>query len=192
MPIITRGCTKCRKSFPATAEFFYVRRETVGGKQYEYFRRECRECWQAQTHKNYVPHVRQPKPKEEFRTCVKCQRSLPATREFFHYAKTFSARMGKTYDGLRGECLNCSKEVRRDKYASSDEIKRRVYESGKRRRMRPEVREQNRIASRERKREERTTPEGRARQVSYLAARRALKKEQLRRGSSYPKSNRST
>jgi hypothetical protein len=101
------------------------------------------------------------------RCCTKCDKSLPATTEFFNRNKY----RGK--EGLRGDCLECVKAIKRKHYASNDEVKRKLAESTKRRRELAEVREQERIYARDKKREQRSTEEGAAKLRDYVREWRA-------------------
>lgn len=110
----------------------------------------------------------------QMRTCTKCGREFPATAEFFNVAVTFSKRMGKRYEGLRGDCLECCQARKRERYkAGGEQARQRVTESTRRRRTRPEVREAERVYAREKKREGRSTEEGAARLRDYVRSWRA-------------------
>jgi hypothetical protein len=92
---------------------------------------------------------------------------------------------GKRYDGLRGDCLDCCRTAKRQRYASSDDVKRALAESTKRRRARTEVREQERIYAREKKRKDRSTEEGATRLRDYVRAWRAANPDNYQRYKSY-------
>jgi hypothetical protein len=117
------------------------------------------------------------------RTCTKCARELPATTEYFHRAITIIK--GKRYDGLRGDCRDCFKAKINAYYHGSEEVKRRFYEYGKRRKARPEVREENRIYAREKKRKDRSTEEGAAKLRDYVRAWRASHPDNYARYKAY-------
>lgn len=102
------------------------------------------------------------------RICTKCDRAFPATTEFFNRAVTVVR--GKQYSGLRGDCLDCCRKAKRRRYSESDKIKEALRQSTKRRRSRPEVREQERIYAREKKRKDRSTEEGAAKLRDYVRA----------------------
>ena len=119
-----RTCTKCKQTFPATPEFFYLH---GGDSRPDTLRRECRSCWKKSRRVHYASRSPiLPRPKQDFRACRKCGRILPAKTEFFHAANTFSKRVGKRYEGLRGECLDCFRSVKRLRYAKSDKIKSQI------------------------------------------------------------------
>jgi hypothetical protein len=83
------------------------------------------------------------------RTCTACREEFPATGEFFVTIKN----KARGWTGLASECRACRNKRHAPYYAANREkLIARAVESNRKRRERPEVREANRIASRERKR----------------------------------------
>ena len=92
-PNITKVCTTCGRTFPATEEYFYRHK---GGKYG--LKPECREC-----HNNRYKAKNNPVNTNSsiLQRCTKCGKRLPATTEYFHKNKS-----GKY--GLKTICKECN------------------------------------------------------------------------------------
>lgn len=80
------------------------------------------------------------------KACCRCAREYPASQEFFF-------KNSQAKDGLTSQCKACRKDMQREQYLRhrSDRIARGV-KSSQQRRQREDVRERERVLSRERKR----------------------------------------
>lgn len=109
-----RLCIKCGQSFPATPQFFYRRSEVKSG-----FRAACIAC-ENPTRKP----PKEPDP-EGMKRCTKCEKLLPATREFFRIKR----------GGLGSSCKACTNVQGKAYYdVHKDERKQKAQERAEERR----------------------------------------------------------
>lgn len=96
-----KRCAKCEQIFPATTEYFYAAK--AGKYHVSSF---CRECYNA----TYRPKkAREDNIDKSVKICCRCEKSLPATTEYFHANKS-----GKL--GLKPYCKECWKTEYRDQH----------------------------------------------------------------------------
>ncbi len=111
----TKLCSRCRESFPATAEYFYF------DKQRKQFRSKCRKCIKDYSSELYS------KPKEHYqlgdtKTCSTCDQAFLATTDFFYFDKRRKR--------LHRDCIQCVNTYNRLYYETHKEprlIRSRAY-----------------------------------------------------------------
>ena len=92
-----KPCRTCGQRFPTTAEYFPPERRNRDG-----FSNKCRSCTNA--HHRHWSHERtkQPKVTRRTKTCSQCQRTLPATSEYF-------SQQVRSVDRLNPQCRDCTR-----------------------------------------------------------------------------------
>lgn len=158
-----KRCTKCAEEFPATEEYFYVRKYNTGATG---LNAQCRKCERiraelknrANGHKPHVPaaikrvvRVKRVSLTPEARAdalslqsqglkrCSKCHEVKPATAEYFF-------RRAECKDGLSPICKPC-RRVERKSYPVDPE-KEKARRKNYRERHRDSIRERNRESKR--------------------------------------------
>jgi len=106
---------------------------------------------------------------DNLRRCKACGEEFPATSEFF-VTLTVRKPNGTTWRGFATECRACRNKRYRPFYeANRATLIARAIKSTRKRRERPEVQEQERVGSRERKRIQLADPVGRAKHQARWA-----------------------
>lgn len=90
--IVTKCCKQCNNEFPATQEYFNIRKDHRDGLQ-----TKCKQC----EHEAYLQRKNRPKvaPPNEL-VCIGCGISKPATQDFF-------GKDSKSPHGLYTKCKEC-------------------------------------------------------------------------------------
>ena len=88
-----KKCKKCNRELPANTDYYYLKCDTKDG-----FCSECKEC-KGKNFTNYLTHI----PKEGYKFCVKCDKELPKTTQYFPIDKDCK-------DGMRNVCRCCGKD----------------------------------------------------------------------------------
>lgn len=103
---LTKTCTVCEQTFPATTEYFHKGKYKYG------VRNICKTC-------RNESRLKPPKPQapDGYKTCTKCGETFPATIEYFHREKH-----GKY--GLMARCKQCMYEQKQQwKKDNPDKVK---------------------------------------------------------------------
>jgi len=94
-----KTCKKCGQSFPATSEYFRVKKSLKSGLQ-----NTCRSCGRVldaiRRRKNGIPE-KEVIRKDGLKRCPQCKSWLPATPEYFHSDR-------RNQDGLASICKPCN------------------------------------------------------------------------------------
>lgn len=91
--IDSKECTKCHRIFPATLDYFYKDKKTKDSLSFQ-----CKGCLGK---KSFLKEV--VLPKDGYKFCIKCNRELPFTSQFFPVDKSCK-------NGLRNVCRECGKD----------------------------------------------------------------------------------
>lgn len=90
----TKECTKCKRILPLNTDFFNKKCDTKDG-----FTSRCKECL-GRKFTNHLTHI----PKEGYKFCIKCDKELPTTSQYFPIDNTCKK------DGLRNVCRCCGRD----------------------------------------------------------------------------------
>ncbi len=98
-------CVQCNRKLPANTDYFFKKCDTKDG-----FNNKCKECL-GKKFTNYLTHI----PKEGYKFCIKCDRELPNTSQYFPIDKMCK-------NGLRNVCRKCGKDghFMEDNYVTND------------------------------------------------------------------------
>lgn len=117
--MLTKVCTLCKTEFPATAEYFTLKRARKDGLD-----SWCRKCKNNYDRKGREPQkIMQPRSiKSGYKMCTKCLSVLPASMGYFGKSKR-----GKY--GIGSICKSCAKAYRATNSEAIKETKRKHYVS---------------------------------------------------------------
>lgn len=106
-----KTCQRCKKAYPATADYFYVANRTKG-RLSSYCIKCQREAAMESYHRRRKvanPRDLEGRPPKGYKRCSKCHHVLPANRQFFHKNRRNS-------DNLGSWCKVCKKQNARSRY----------------------------------------------------------------------------
>lgn len=133
----TKQCTKCKQHYPATSEYFAIRRANRSG-----IGTWCRQCHRFNAEERRRAKGKPPAKRAQVRDgllqCLKCSQWKPANPTFFPEASKHSR-------GISSTCRDCARIANLERYHANPDNKVRQRESARRRRIRPDVREMERL-----------------------------------------------
>jgi len=94
---IKKTCSNCKKEYPASSVFFYLKKEAPDGLDYR-----CKSC--IKLYRKTISHENNVFDKNERKVCFFCGREYSATPEYFYKDKSKK-------DGLSYKCKECDKDV---------------------------------------------------------------------------------
>src|SRR3954467_1870967 len=115
------------------------------------------------------------------RDCKTCSLSFPLTTEFFPLAR-YRSKDGSLRNGFRRSCVVCVKQYHAAYYRNlSDERKEKYNANSRKRREWDSVRTAEQKYARDRKRQLRSTPEGRQAAAQYVREWRAANPDRYKK-----------
>lgn len=112
-----KACTRCKKEFPATLEYFVASKRSKEGLVCQ-----CKICKKKyrEKYKEKPPLFLTNPIVVESRVCTECNRELPANKDYFRPEK-------RTRIGLQSCCRDCDKEYRDSRKAEKYDYDRKRY-----------------------------------------------------------------
>jgi hypothetical protein len=122
---LEKRCSKCRRFFPATLEFFNKDKKHTDG-----LRSDCKECRKSPNQRPQY-HLRNA---EGLKQCSRCKEWKPPTTDYYHHNK-------EAKDGFLSKCKDCCKDYRKQN-REHEAARSKAYS------LRPEVQERRRAYER--------------------------------------------